>query len=69
MRAELVQVRPEAADEHQRRVPNDLFISLLVFGEPVPVVVALKLAQEIEEVRLEECGVGHRGSPINDITG
>ena len=44
MRAELAQVRPEAADERQRRIADDLFISLLVLGEPVPVVVALELA-------------------------
>src|ERR1035437_4399333 len=41
MRAELVQMRPEAGDEHQCRVADDLFVSLLVPGEPVPAVVAL----------------------------
>jgi hypothetical protein len=48
MRAELVQMRPEAADEHQCRVANHLLVPRLVPGEPLPVVVALELAQEIE---------------------
>src|SRR5437660_4443111 len=60
MRAELAQVRPEAADERQRRIANDLFISLLVPGEPVAVVVALELAQKLEEVGPEECVIGHQ---------
>ena len=60
MRAELAQVRPEAADERQRRIANGLFISLLVPGEPVAVVVALELAQKLEEVGPEECVIGHQ---------
>ena len=59
MRVELVQMRPEAADEQQCGVANDLLISLLVLGKPVPVVVALELAQEIEQLGAEERGVGH----------
>src|SRR5207253_3645426 len=58
--AELAQVRLEAADERQRRIANDLFISLLVLGEPVTVVVALELAQKLEEVGPEECAIGHQ---------
>src|SRR5215470_4313914 len=60
MRAEAVQVRPEVFDEQQCGVAYGLFIPLLVFGEPLPVVVPLELAQEIEQVGAEEGGVGHR---------
>ena len=38
--AEPVQVRPEAADERQCRVADEIFLSSLVPGEPVAVVVA-----------------------------
>ena len=48
MRGEPVKVRPEALDEQERRALDYLLIPLLVLGEPTPVVVALKLAQEIE---------------------
>jgi len=51
MRAELVEMRPEAADEHQRRVTNHILIPRFVLGEPITVVVALELAQEIEQLR------------------
>jgi len=57
-------VLPEAGYEQQRRVADDLFISSLVPGEPVPVIVALELAQEIEEVGPEEGGVGDPHSPL-----
>ena len=64
MRAEPVQMRPEAADEIQCRVADGLLISLLVLGEPLPVVVALELAQEIEQFWAEEGGVGHPQPPL-----
>ena len=60
MRAEAVQARPEVFDEQQCGVAYGLLIPLLVLGEPLPVVVALELAQEIEQVGAEEGGVGHR---------
>jgi hypothetical protein len=62
MGAEPVQVRPEAADELQRGVEDVLLVPGLVPGEPVAVVVALELAQEIEKPQAEE-GVARCNNP------
>jgi hypothetical protein len=64
MRAEPVEVWPEAADEQQSGLVDGLLVSLLVPREPVPVVVALELAQEIEQFRAEEGSLGHSRSSM-----
>jgi len=50
----------EAADEQEGGLDNDLLVPRLVLGEPFSVVVPPKLAQEIEQLRAEVCGVGNR---------
>lgn len=62
MGGKLLQMRCEAADKQQSGIANDRFVAFLVLGEPLAVVVALKLSQELEELGAEEGSVGHRES-------
>jgi hypothetical protein len=52
-------MRGEAGDEQQCGLQNDLVISRLVLGEPLPVIVPFQLPQEFEQLGSKVGGVGH----------
>ena len=59
-------MRSEAADEQHGGFDRDLLISCLVLGEPIAVIVAFELAQELEQVGLEYGGIKRLRPPAND---
>jgi hypothetical protein len=59
MRAEASERSGEAANEPQCGFDHDLLIKFFVLGEPLAVIVASQLTQEVEQLRTEHRVFGH----------